>query len=251
MTETPANTARPIGNTLSLVPGSWNGAAVELDAAAVPEALGELDVPALSPTADSEGATADPEGATADPEGAVPLAVAVAARLVEPVDKMDAPTPPVPVAAAVVLAAAEVDAAADEIAVLAIVPVLTRVIPTPPLPPLLPLAPVTEVLLESLAEVVLLESLADVMLVDELLVLALESDVDVDVEELDIESVLELDVESVLELEDPEPLLLPFTVDDTSVTTQTRSSRTRLSPLGPVKGVRVISHVSVTGPCAV
>jgi len=244
MTETPANTARPIGNTLSLVPGSWNAAAVELDAAAVPEALGELDAPALSPTADCDGATEDPEEAVA-------LAVAVAARLVEPVDKMDAPTPPVPVAAAVVLAAAEVDAATDEISVLAIVPVVRRVIPTPPLPPLLPLAPVTEVLLESLAEVVLLESLADVVLVDELLVLALESDVDVDVEELDVESVLELDVESVLELEDPEPLLLPFTVDDTSVTTQTRSSRTRLSPLGPVKGVRVISHVSVTGPCAV
>jgi len=37
MTDTPAKTARPMGNTLNLVPGSWKAAAEELAAAAVPD----------------------------------------------------------------------------------------------------------------------------------------------------------------------------------------------------------------------
>jgi len=44
------------------------------------------------------------------------------------------------------------------------------------------------------------------------------------------------------------PLLAPALLPPFSDTLQTRSSRTRSSPLGPFSGVRVISQFSVTGP---
>lgn len=136
---------------------------------------------------------------------------------VDPVETTEAP-PPATAAESV----ADADAAVWVAAVASTEPV-ERIL-APALPPLfeIPLVPV-------------------IVDVSEPLVLVSELDVLVSEEDVDVFESVEVSLF---------PPLLPTEIVDLNVITQTRSSRTRSHPSGALNGVRVMSHISVTGPCA-